>query len=132
MNRAARILAVAVALVSILPLGACATSEQSHDGPLLEVDGDLLGRYWMVRQSKLAFDAPESVRNDCGDGFVLLRYVIDSQGQISQADVVHGEPAGCYEEAAMLLLQTWSFLPTPFNSRRTPVRVSQRIPFSTE
>ncbi len=61
-----------------------------------------------------------------------MRYVIDSHGHVYEADILQSEPEGCYEDAAITLLQTWSFLPTAFNKRGSPVRVTQRIPFSTE
>ena len=110
-------------------LGGCTFGSSNFNGPVLDIDGDLLGRYWLVRQSESTFEAPPAQRQDCGDGYVLLRYVIDSRGELYEAEILESEPEGCYEDASIVLLQTWSFLPTPFNERRTPVRVTQRIPF---
>ncbi len=122
---------MSVLLVAAL-LAGCQSTENHFNGPIIEIDGDLLGRYWLVRQSESSFDAPPAQRDDCGEGFVLLRYVIDSHGHVFEADVLRSQPEGCYEDAAITLLQTWSFLPTAFNKRGSPVRVTQRIPFSTE
>lgn len=119
-------------LVLTTLLTACQTTDNHFNGPIIDIGGDLLGRYWLVRQSESSFDAPPAQRDDCGEGFVLLRYVIDSHGHVFEADVLQSEPEGCYEDAAITLLQTWSFLPTAFNKRGSPVRVTQRIPFSTE
>ncbi|MFK8015917.1 MAG: energy transducer TonB [Gammaproteobacteria bacterium] len=110
----------------------CVSDGDHFNGPIIEIDGDLLGRYWLVRQSESSFDAPPAQRDDCTSGFVSLRYVIDSHGHVYEAEILEAEPEGCYEDAAMTLLQTWTFLPTYFNKRRSPVLVTQRIPFSTE
>lgn len=126
------ILRAVLLLLLVCGLAGCIAGDPHFNGKILDVDGDLLGRYWIVRQSESSFDAPPAPRDDCEDGFVLLGYVIDSHGHIFEADVLQAEPEGCYEDAARMLVQTWTFLPTPLNKRRTPVRVTQRIPFSTE
>ena len=119
-----------IAVIAIL--SGCTLGRSNFNGPVLEIEGDLLGRYWLVRQSESTFEAPPAQRQDCGDGYVLLRYVIDSRGELYEAEILESEPDGCYEDASIMLLRTWSFLPTPFNDRRTPVRVTQRIPFASE
>ena len=124
--------ALLVACLCCVTLTGCATTDEHFNGPLIEIDGDLLGRYWIVRQSELSFDAPPALRDDCTAGFVIVRYVVDSHGHVFEADVLQAEPPGCYEDAAIMLLRTWSFLPTTFNKRRSPVLVTQRIPFRTE
>lgn len=123
-----------VLCLSLLLLGliGCAAGDPHFRREILDIEGDLLGRYWIVRQSESSFVAPSEPRDDCADGYVVLRYVIDSHGHIYESDVVQAEPEGCYEEAAMLLLRTWTFIPAQKNRRRTPVRVTQRIPFSSE
>jgi TonB family protein len=116
----------------LLGLAGCASGDPHFRRDIVDIDGGLLGRYWIVRQSESSFDAPPAPREDCPDGHVVLRYVIDSHGHIYESDVVQAEPEGCYEDAAMVLLRTWTFIPAQKNRRRTPVRVTQRIPFSSE
>lgn len=113
-------------------LAGCMSGNSHFTGPVMDIDGDLLGRYWLVRQSESTFEAPPAQRADCADGYVVLRFVIDSHGHVFEAEILESAPNGCFEDAAIMLLQTWSFLPTQFNPRRTPVRVTQRIPFSSE
>ncbi|MEM6640662.1 MAG: TonB family protein [Pseudomonadota bacterium] len=112
-------------------LSGCASNEY-FNGPILDIEGDVLGRYWVESHGVIAFEAPPAQKDDCGDGFVTVLFVIDSGGNVSEADVIDSAPPGCYEEVALLLVQTWKYVPTGFNSRKTPVRVSQRIPFSSE
>ncbi|MFK7886009.1 MAG: hypothetical protein AB8G16_04015, partial [Gammaproteobacteria bacterium] len=80
----------------LLSLLGCVGGDPHFNGKILDVDGDLLGRYWIVRQSESTFDAPPAPREDCADGYVLLGYVIDSHGHIFEADVLQAEPEGCY------------------------------------
>ncbi|MEO1575182.1 MAG: TonB family protein [Pseudomonadota bacterium] len=130
MSRAVlRGLAIACAL---LAAAGCSTGGSRFNGPVLDIDGDLLGRYWIVRQSEYTFEAPPAERDDCVDGYVVLRYVIDSYGSIFEAEILESVPNGCFEDAAVMLLKSWTYLPSQFNTRRKPVRVTQRIPFTSE
>ncbi len=111
---------------------ACRPPGQHFRGEIVDIDGDVLGRYWLARQPESVFNLPEPPRADCGDGYVVVRYVIDSLGNVFESTVLSAEPTECYENAALMLVDSWSFVAAPVNRRRTPVRVTQRIPFVTE
>ncbi len=116
----------------LLALGACVPTDRYLRSPIVDIEGDILGRYWVVRQPESVLSIPEPPRDDCGDGYVVVRYVVDSLGKVFEREVVHAEPVDCYEEAALRLVETWSYSPAPQNERREPVRVTQRIPFTNE
>ena len=123
------VLRLALTLLMVCGLSACASGGASDTLRVVDVDGDVLGRYWVVRQAESVFVAPPAPREDCGDGLVVVRFVIDGEGQVAASEILSAEPPGCYEGAALRLLQTWSFVPTGVNRKRQPVRVTQRIPF---
>ena len=61
------------------------------------------------------------------EGYVLVEYGINSEGQVVNPKVIKAEPPGVFEEAALAAVARWLFRPM-LNSQQ--LRLSSKIAFS--
>jgi TonB family protein len=54
---------------------------------------------------------PPAARAEGVEGFVVIRYDVTLQGQVSNATVVRAEPEGVFDRAALQAVRTWVFNP---------------------
>ncbi len=55
---------------------------------------------------------PVAARADAVEGFVVVRYNVTRQGRVSNAEVVHAEPEGVFDAAALTAIRSWVFNPS--------------------
>ena len=64
------------------------------------------------------------------DGEVQVEFVVGTLGKVHGAVVVHAEPPGVFEAAALRAVRRWRFQPGTKGEEPVPVRVRQRLEFS--
>ena len=65
---------------------------------------------------------PEAARRDGVEGAVRLRYDVDSEGRVRNAQVLDGTPAGVFDEAALAAVRSWRFRPARRNGQPVAVQ----------
>jgi TonB family protein len=55
---------------------------------------------------------PATARAEGVEGFVVVRYNVTLQGRVSNARVVRAEPAGVFDDAALVAVRSWVFNPS--------------------
>lgn len=58
-----------------------------------------------------ALSYPEAARSQGIQGEVVVRYDVSAEGRVANAQVVSAEPAGVFEQAALMAVRGWRFRP---------------------
>lgn len=82
------------------------------------------GRIAIQRQ----VEYPEEARANGTEGYVLVRFVVDTQGHVRDAKIMRGLGDGC-DEAALQAIQRSRFTPGQHEGRAVPVKMLLSIPF---
>lgn len=54
---------------------------------------------------------PQAARDAGIEGEVVVRYDVDAEGRVRNARVVSAEPAGLFDQAALVAVRSWRFNP---------------------
>ncbi|KAA9131357.1 energy transducer TonB [Marinihelvus fidelis] len=87
--------------------------------------------YWVTRQDGV-YVKVSGRRIPSGCGRVVLRYVIDSRGDVYNAEVLESEPPGGFDKAALAQLAEWDYVPAESNPGRIPVQVTSTVNFTDQ
>ncbi|WP_111909956.1 energy transducer TonB [Aeromonas media] len=121
-----------VLLGAALMLGGCASPSPSPtvklNQPPREVSAEELCLYWVqegeVTQFNLRLKRPMKAPVE---GFVDIRYLIDSNGNLFSPEILAAEPAGMLELAALTALSKMRYRVAEQNPEAIPVQVVQRF-----
>ncbi|MFK7958731.1 MAG: energy transducer TonB [Lysobacterales bacterium] len=115
----------------MLLVAACARTPVE---PFLSDDVHVIGyeqlpEYWLLENKKVSFRTrwPDDQQPPCG--MITLSYIIDSNGNVFNAQVIRSEPKGYFDWPGVKSLALRRFSPAPSNARRLPVKVTQDIQF---
>lgn len=72
---------------------------------------------------------PTEARRKEINGRVILRFVVDREGNVKQVKVVRAQPEGIFEENAMEAVRKWRFKPGYFSGEPVNTRVTVPIKF---
>ena len=119
-----------VLLGATLMLGGCASPSPTVklNQPPREVSEETLCLYWVqegeVTQFNLRLKRPMKAPVE---GFVDIRYLIDSNGNLFSPEILAAEPAGMLELAALTALSKMRYRVAEQNPEAIPVQVVQRF-----
>ena len=119
-----------VLLGAALMLGGCASPSPTVklNQPPREVSEEALCLYWVqegeVTQFNLRLKRPMKAPVE---GFVDIRYLIDSNGNLFSPEILAAEPAGMLELAALTALSKMRYRVAEQNPEAIPVQVVQRF-----
>ena len=119
-----------VLLGAALMLGGCASPSPTVklNQPPREVSEEALCLYWVqegeVTQFNLRLKRPMKAPVE---GFVDIRYLIDSNGNLFSPEILAAEPAGVLELAALTALSKMRYRVAEQNPEAIPVQVVQRF-----
>ena len=119
-----------VLLGAALMLGGCASPSPTVklNQPPREVSEETLCLYWVqegeVTQFNLRLKRPMKAPVE---GFVDIRYLIDSNGNLFSPEILAAEPAGMLELAALTALSKMRYRVAEQNPEAIPVQVVQRF-----
>jgi protein TonB len=64
------------------------------------------------------------------EGKVVVRFLVDKQGRVSQSTVVRADPEGVFEQSALKAVRQWRFQPGTKDGR--PVATWVQVPIRFE
>ena len=119
-----------VLLGAALMLGGCASPSPTVklNQPPREVSEEALCLYWVQEGEVTQFNLPlNRPMKAPGEGFVDIRYLIDSNGNLFSPEILAAEPAGMLELAALTALSKMRYRVAEQNPEAIPVQVVQRF-----
>ncbi|MFM5163154.1 energy transducer TonB [Aeromonas rivipollensis] len=119
-----------VLLVAALMLGGCASPSPTVklNQPPREVSEEDLCLYWVQEGEVTQFNLPlKRPMKAPVEGFVDIRYLIDSNGNLFSPEILAAEPAGMLELAALTVLSKMRYRVAEQNPEAIPVQVVQRF-----
>ena len=117
-------------LFSLLLLGCSSTSDMYLSQTPVEVTDENISDYWVQTNERFRFNLP--IQRAIGkneDGYVKLRFLIDSNGNTFNPEVVESTPAGMWDYAGVKALSKQHFVPAESNRSKVPVYLTQTIYF---
>ena len=119
-----------VLLGATLMLGGCASPSPTVklNQPPREVSEETLCLYWVQEGEVTQFNLPLNRPMKAPvEGFVDIRYLIDSNGNLFSPEILAAEPAGVLELAALTALSKMRYRVAEQNPEAIPVQVVQRF-----
>ncbi|MFQ2108904.1 energy transducer TonB [Aeromonas rivipollensis] len=119
-----------VLLGAALMLGGCASPSPTVKLNQLprEVSEEALCLYWVQEGEVTQFNLPLNRPMKAPvEGFVDIRYLIDSNGNLFSPEILAAEPAGMLELAALTALSKMRYRVAEQNPEAIPVQVVQRF-----
>ncbi|WP_414830791.1 TonB family protein [Alteromonas sp. H39] len=108
----------------VLILSACAGTPQLTQKPV-EIPVHEIAKYWLPEVSGFSYgSAPRQ------PGTVIVRYLVDSEGDIYDVEIVKSTPEGLWDGVVRKSLRNTTFTPSPLNKARVPVKVTAQYDFS--
>lgn len=117
-------------LGAALMLGGCASPSPTVklNQPPREVSEEALCLYWVQEGEVTQFNLPLNRPMKAPvEGFVDIRYLIDSNGNLFSPEILAVEPAGVLELAALTALSKMRYRVAEQNPEAIPVLVVQRF-----
>lgn len=117
-------------LFSLLLLGCSSTSDMFLSQTPVEVTEKNFSDYWVQTNERFRFSLP--IQRAIGkneDGYVKLRFLIDSNGNTFNPEVVESTPEGMWDYAGVKALSKQNFVPAESNRSKVPVYLTQTIYF---
>ncbi|ASI93911.1 energy transducer TonB [Vibrio rotiferianus] len=115
-------------LLSLITLIGCSSSPKVHltQSPI-EVESQDLDKYWVQDSGKFKFTSRAKLPKT--SGYVLINYLVDSNGEIFNPTIVESSPKGEWELIALEALSRINYLPSKSNSAKIPVYVTSEFKF---
>jgi len=112
-------------LVIALLLTSCVSSKKIFlSGDVLVIKSEELTKYWIPKREKFRLNI-----NFKKKGFVKYKYIIDSNGNLFNPEVVESRPEGVVDNAGLVALSKLKYKPAKTNQNHTPVQVITEIVF---
>jgi len=120
-----RIINIIKALTIALLLTSCvSTKEILLSDDVLVIKSEELSKYWIPKSEKFSFNL-----NFKKKGYVKYKYIIDSNGNLFNPEVVESRPKGVVNNAGLMALSKLKYIPAKTNQNRRPVQVETEIVF---
>jgi TonB family protein len=115
---------------SILVLGCTSTPEVVLNQTPVEVTNDNVGQYWVLKNTKFSVNLPlRRAPKKLEEGHVTLRFLIDSNGNTFDPEIIESVPAGIWDNAGVKAMSKQDFIPAKSNTLSVPVYFTQTIFF---
>jgi protein TonB len=83
-----------------------------------------------VALSRSGVTFPEKALNaNISHGKVEIRMLIDQFGKIKNTEILESTPVGIFDDAAMAMVQNWTFSPAKYKGRSVSIWVKQMVKF---
>lgn len=114
-------------LLIVAGLYACASTPEAYFASDIRIiSSEQLGEYWIAEKETVKFRAPSNFKPSSGCGYVVLQYLIDSNGSVFNPEIIESEPVGFYDRTALTALSLLQYAPAETNTDRIPVKVNQK------
>lgn len=115
---------------AILLSGCASNPEIVLNQKPVEVTNQNIADYWEQKNKSFSFQLPlkRAPKKD-EEGHVTLRFLIDSNGNTSNPEIVESVPEGAWDYAGVKALSKQEFVPAKSNTQNVPVYYTQTIFF---
>ncbi|BDY04632.1 TonB family protein [Ferrimonas sp. YFM] len=113
-----------------LALVGCASTPVLNGSPIEVTQGDTKN-YWVLKQSQFTTSTPHK-RIPSQGAVVEVRYLIDSNGQTHEAEVIKAEPIKGWNRSALNAVKKMEYVAVPGNPDKTPVYTVTEFTFKVE
>lgn len=72
---------------------------------------------------------PSRARAKGVEGYVTVSMLVGADGNVTDVKVLEAQPAGVFDEAALMTVKAWQFSPATYDGRPVSIRVTQTIRF---
>lgn len=119
--------------LSGLLLGCTSSPEVYLAEQPIEVTNKSVGEYWEQKNETFSFSLP-SIRapKKKEKGYVKVRYLIDSNGNTFNPEIIESVPEGFWDYAGVKAITKQEFIPSEPNKSNKPVYYTQTIQFEFE
>jgi hypothetical protein len=121
---------IILATLIALMLGCSSTPELYLLDEPIEVTNQTVNDHWIQKNEKFSFRIPINrtpKKNE--SGYVIVRYLIDSNGNTFNPEIIESVPEGLWDFAGVKAITKQDFVPSKTNTSNTPVYYSQKILF---
>ncbi len=118
---------LATLLGLILLTGCTATPQIYLSQEPVAIENSELRQYWVEEHGTFTMSFPGA--NQPKPGMVKISYVIDSNGNIFNPEIVESTPAGMWDRGALAALKNMRYRPAEQNPSKIPVRVTTEFEF---
>lgn len=109
-------------------LGGCASPTAKLNQPPVDIVWEELPRYWVQVEQIRDFNPVGGLPKERPvKGYVTLRYLIDSNGELFSPEVLASEPPGVLDLIAISGLAQLRYRPSEQNQQAIPARVVARF-----
>jgi TonB family protein len=120
---------LSVLSLGLLLLSGCkSTPEQYLTESPITVEQSDLPKYWVQEAKKFSFNT-NTLKPPKTSGFVKVKYLVDSNGEIFNPTVVESSPNGAWDKFALRALRNIHYVPSKANSSNAPVYVTTEFKF---
>ncbi|MBS3797680.1 MULTISPECIES: energy transducer TonB [unclassified Pseudoalteromonas] len=117
-------------LIAVLLGGCMATQEQHLSAEPLEISSEQLHKYWRQERSEFTFSTRTFKKPPTENGYIKMRYLIDSNGEIFDVAIIESQPEGLWDTHALRSLKHLKYVPSSDNTELTPVYVTTDYHFN--
>jgi hypothetical protein len=117
-----------ISLSTLLLLGCNSTPKQSLTQVPIEIENSDLIKYWQPVQQNFTTDTGSLITPNTS-GFVKLKYLIDSNGQVFEPTIIESVPHGAWDKFALLALKNVKYINSESNKSGLPVYVTTKFQF---
>ncbi|MBO1255390.1 energy transducer TonB [Alteromonas sp. 5E99-2] len=115
---------------SILILGCTSTQKIVLNQNPIEVSKDTIDEYWVLKNDKFSFPlSSKQISKNLEDGYVTLQYVIDSNGNTFNPEIIKSVPEAAWGLASVKAVSKQKFIPAKSNIQKVPENYTQTIFF---
>ena len=112
----------------VVLLSACKASPQLTS-QAIEVEASELNQYWIASDEPFSVGEMPKARH-ITSGEVWVRYLIDSNGQTFNSEVVYSTPEGMWDNVARSAVGKIKYKPAPSNTKKQAVIVITEFNFN--
>ena len=120
-----------IAVCCIAALSACASAPNLFlASDPIDVSTEELAKYWIPETDTFKFNIyPSQLPTSATEGYVKVRYLIDSNGNTFNPEVIESSPEGIWNVGGLKAASKQRYLPAASNGTHTPVYYTQTITF---
>ena len=123
---------VILGILFIAVLSGCVTTPKVYlVGDPIEVSKEDLGKYWSINNDTFSFAAHSLKSVQPKNGYVKVRYLIDSNGNVFEPLVVESVPEGLWDNIGIRAAKMIKYEASESNKLNTPVYYTNEMIFKS-
>ncbi len=120
-----------VALLITVGLYACTSVPETYFATDIQVvTEDQLKDFWQAGNETVSFRASPGFKSVSGRGYVVIQYLINSNGAVFNPEIIESQPAGIYDRTARKYLSLVRYIPAETNPVPIPAKTIQKTSFT--